>query len=416
MIYIMTGAIFENGYLEGCNELNQKYDNIKINELYSSLRPTYSNIPSARPDFRLKDQTWKELEEYIKNVHKYGMIFNYTMNANDVGNLEEFSKKYDILKESIKKLENIGVNRVTIASPLLMDLVCQETKLPIEVSTIMHIDSLQTPKVLKELYPNINKICLGVSKNREIDFVKKMNLVCISNNIELEIMVNEFCMIENAPCQNIHRPHCYKLHSVNQSEDVARKGINSDGSKQPRRVAGYPWSSGTSGCVYSRNIDKTAWLNSRTVWPNEFYKYSELTGVNNYKITCRTAPKDFGLQLNELYMRGNYDGPLAGLWLQLQASLLSSREKFNTIQNKMVSTIPYSCDILSEKHEMEMKLSNGTIIHGNFNFFDKFFLDPKYSPDDFISVDKEDSELKEFEDNWVYKWDKINQIKIKNGN
>lgn len=406
-IHIMTGAIFEDGYLEGCHELNKKYDKVKIHELYSSLRSSYSGIPTARPDFRLKETTWEELEAYIKKAHELGMIFNYTMNASDVGDLEHFSKNYSKIAESVKRLERIGVDRVTIASPLLLDLVCQETKLPIEVSTIMHVDSLQTPHVLKELYPNINKICLGVSKNREIGFVRKITEVCKSLGIELEVMVNEFCMIENAPCQNIHRPHCYKLHSANQTENVARKGINSDGSKQPSRVSGYPWSSGTSGCVYSRNIDKTAWLNSRTVWPNESLEYANITGVRNYKVTCRTAPKDWGLQLNELYMRGEYNGPLAGLWLQLQASLLSAREKFDNIQNKMVSTIPYNAEILSRPHRMKMRMTDGTWYEGDLKFYDRFFLDPAYSPDDYVSVDKEDDELKEWECNWVYKWNKI---------
>ena len=73
----------------------------------------------------------------------------------------------------------------------------------------------------------------------------------------------------------------------------------------------------------------------------------------------------------------------------------------------MVSTIPYNCDTLSKAHELSFVHSDGTVRTGQFTFFDRFFLDPKYSPDDYVSVDKDDNDLLPHECNWVFKWDKI---------
>lgn len=417
MIKLMVGAIFddnflngaENDFLDGLNDLNQKYQNVKVEEVYSSMRASHSGLPTARPDFRLADIGWDDLQRYIDKCHKYGIQYNYTMNASDVGDLEEFSKKYDLIVEGVKRLESMGIDRITISNPLLIDLVCKHTKIPIEASTIMNINSVQTPKVIKSLYPNIDKICMSLEKNRSIYFIQKMKKACEEVGITLEIMTNEFCMVDNAPCSNIHRNTCYILHSANMPQDVAQKGINSDGTEQPKGVAGYPWYVKT-GCIFGRAFDKTAWLNSRTVWPNEFFEYSKLSTVDKFKVTCRTAPREFGLTLIERYMKGEYNGLLAGLWLQLQASTLSARKNFDKIQQNAANNVPYHTELLSKTHKMKMKLSNGKFVEGNFRFMDRYFLDPEFNPDDLVSVDKSDDELLPHEDNWVVKWAKISDI------
>jgi len=383
--------------------------NSQIEEVYSSMRSSDSGLPTARPDFRLKSISWDDLERYVDKCHKYGIQYNYTMNANDVGNLEEFSKIYDNIVKGVKKLESIGIDRITISNPLLLDLVCKHTKIPIEASTIMNINSIQTPKVIKSLYPNIDKICMSIEKNRSIGFVQKMKSACDEVGITLEIMTNEFCMVDNAPCSNIHRNTCYMLHSANMTQDVAQKGLNSDGTRQPKGVAGYPWFVKT-GCIFGRDIDKTAWLNSRTIWPNEFFKYSEVTSVKKFKVTCRTAPKEFGLTLIERYMKGEYNGLLAGLWLQLQASTLSARKNFDEIQKNSAEKVPYHTELLSKPHKMKMR-KDGNWVTGNFTFMDRFFEDPSYNPDDYLSVDKPDSDLMSWEDNWIFKWAKISDIR-----
>ena len=409
----MTGAIMPEdpkAYPNLVAELNQKAYKGQVKELYGSLRSSYSKLPTARPDFRLEQREWTYLEKYIQECHKHGLIFNYTMNASFIGSLSEISSNYDDLVESLHKLEEIGVDRVTCSHPLLMEIVCKHTNLPIEVSTIMNISSLQAPAGLKEKYPNINKICMGIDKVRNIDFVKQLNSVCQALDIELEVMVSEFCMSnQNMSCNNSLRSSCYQMHAMNMSQNEAQNGVNDDNSVQPKEIKGFPWV-GKNGCVFSKSIDNTTWLSSRTIWPNDIQAYLLSTNVKNIKVTTRTAPPQFGIQLTEYYAKGEYNGLLAGLWLQLQVSTNDKRhENFDKAQEKFSKITPFTCKMLSDKHHLEG-------IHIPFidkiesftgSFMSLFFAFTSIDWNDVVWVDKPAEECLPWESNWVHLWKKL---------
>lgn len=418
---IMTGAIMMQNPVEFPNligTLNKQLESVgapgRVHELYGSMRHTKSGLPTGRPDFRLEDISFEYLEKYVKACHANGLIFNYTMNANYIGNLAQINAKYSVIVDALKKLEDIGIDRITVSHPILLDIVCNHTNIPIEVSTILNINSLQAPRELKQRYPNINKICMSIDKIRNIDFVSKMQQECEDNGILLETMVSEFCAIGFMSCSQLHRNFCYNMHSMNMPQDIAQKSkyIDENGNevKMEKEVSGYPWTSGKKGCIFNRAIDSKIWLSSRTIWPNEIAEYIEMTGVKQIKITTRTAPADFALKLTRWYAEGHYDGPLAGLWLALQGSTLNVREQFDEIQSKAQSSIPYLCKDLSKKHKITMKLCyKGTweSYEGEFKFMDLFFLYSEIDWTDIVWVDKPDDELKEYECNWIAKWHKL---------
>lgn len=408
---IMTGAIFESdpsSYPQKVQYLNDRYVN-KVAELYGSLRHEKLSLPTARPDFRIPDVSTEYLVEYVNQVHKCGMQFNYTMNSNFIGSLENISSNYTRIVDGLKFLESeVKIDRITVAHPILLDIVCRHTDIPIEVSTILNVNQLSAPAELKKRYPNINKICMGIDKNRNISFVDKMRKVCKSNSIDLEIMVSEFCAIGTTSCTQLHRNTCYNMHSLNMPEETARFGTNGDGSKQPKEISGYPWTSGNTGCIFGRAAESVAWLTSKTVWPNEIEAYCNATGINHIKVTNRTAPPEFALFLTEAYLSGKYDNLLAGLWLALPASTLSARGNFEKLQKAGENTVPFSCSELSEKRSVMVKIPFVGNIHvGNMSFFDLFLTYPKVSWDDVVWVDKPDDQLESHECNWAHKWVKM---------
>lgn len=388
MINLMFGMIFDKEYPSKIDELNNKYNNkCRITETYSSMRYGDTKLPTARPDFRLKDVSWTDLEWYVKELAKYNIEFNYTMNGIDIGDLKTFDANLPDFISSIKRLESIGVKRFTIAHPLIVEIVTKNTNVPIELSTIMHIDSLQVVKIWRDISKNVDKICLNLYKNRDIGFVSKMNELCNKYNIKLEVMANEFCNISGAPCKGIYRDSCYLLHCKNQNELDAKKFGN------------YPW----GRCILSRGYDSASWLNAKTVPPNDILKYEKHTGVNNFKITCRTAPMEFALFLAESYLSCNYDGLLAGLWLHLQGSTIASRKNFERLQ-KMYDVVPISCKKMSEPQELIYKNSKNEWVKEKITFFDRYFNDPEFVSDEYENVDKPDSDLKSWEDNYISKW------------
>lgn len=411
---VMTGAVMLPNPEEFPNRIGElnKIDSIgKVHELYGSGRTSKFNLPTARPDFRLVDIDWEYLEKYIKACHDNGLIFNYTMNANFIGGLEDIYFKYDKIVEALHHLEEIKVDRITVSHPVLMDMICNHTNLPIEVSTILNVNSIQAPTELKRRYPNINKICMSIDKIRCLDFVRKLNKECEKNDILLECMVSEFCAIGYMSCSQLHRNFCYNLHSLNQPQDIAQKKqwTDKDGFvyNMPKEIAGYPWNSGKTGCIFNRAINPKIWLSSRTIWPNEIKEYLEFTGVKQIKVTTRTAPVDFALELTKRYMIGKYDGPLAGLWLALQASTLDKRKLFEQIQKNASTSVPYMCSELSEKRYISAVLG-GIKYTGHYSFMSIFFLNPEFDFSNVKWVDKENDEAFEsYESNWLYVWDKL---------
>ena len=154
MYEIMTGAIFEEdpkSFPSKIAQLNTKGYPGKVHELYGSMRSSKIALPTSRPDFRLPDITDAYLIDYVKACHDNGLIFNYTMNANFIGNLEDISNKYEDIVNALKFLENeVKVDRITVAHPILLDIVCKHTSIPIEVSTVLNVNSLQAPRELKK--------------------------------------------------------------------------------------------------------------------------------------------------------------------------------------------------------------------------------------------------------------------------
>ena len=411
---IMTGAIFlpdPEEYPRMLYELNQKNHYGQVKEVYGSMRMSYSGLPTARPDFRLPDITWDYLSKYIAACHKFGIIFNYSMNASHLGKLSTISGEYSKIIESLKRLESIGVDRVTVAHPILLDIVCGHTSLPIEISTIMGISSMQAPSSLQAKYPNVDKICLGVDRNRDYAYLNQMKQICDDLGIECEVMVSEFCMTTSlSSCTNTLRKACYDIHAMNMSQEEAQKGINPDGTKQQKELKGFPWT-GKNGCVFGRSNDELMWAVSRTIWPNDIPKFLEITDITSVKVTTRTAHAHFGIELTERYASCKYDGPLAGLWLQLQVSTNDKREdidKFNKEQEKLSNITSYTCKQLStpQQHHIHIPGNGQLDFEGVFmSIFEEF---PEINWNDVVWVDKDSSDCKPWECNWAHKF--IKQI------
>lgn len=405
-IELMTGAVFADSpdsFPKQIAELNAKYDN-SVTELYSSLRSSQYALPTARPDFRLRDVDIVYLEKYVRACNDNDIAFNYTANAPMFGDLAEISAKYDSIVTYLKRLEDIGVKRITIANPILLQIVCENSKLDVELSTILNVTQPSGLIKLKSMYPNINKVCIGIDINRSINLVNNLVNTGLWLGIDVEVMASEFCKVGRSNCSQIHRSTCYQMHSYNMSEQTAKYGINPDGSKQQREVRGYPWGN-VSGCIFNRSNDSIPWLVSNTIWPNELREYSDLTNVSHFKITTRTAPPEYALFLTEQYLKESYNGPLAGLWLQLQAS--SSYAKggtdFSKLQNNHEQIVSYNCGQLSEPRMINAKLGMQSI-SGEAKFFDLYFENPSV---DFSNITYDDFVQDKFTTNWADVWHKL---------
>lgn len=315
------GTNFDMDLLESIINLNQLSTKNKVTEMYGSDR--YHSKLAARPGFRLPDIDHYQFEAYVKKAKDAGINFNYTMNSiipyGSKGNLVEH---VDEVVEFVKYCESIGVYRITVANPMMLEIIRNyaHSDIEVEVSTIMHVDTVSQIKYLYEKY-GVKKVCNNLNKNRDFKFLEAAAKYCNDNGIILELMANEFCGVGGSDYAThcIYRDSCYICHATNEVlEDTLT-------------LHEYPM----KFCTNSRNENPANWLRLKFIRPEDVKVYNEI-GINHFKITGRTGSSKYILRTIGAYLNESYDGNLLGLWKPLESIKDASVEDvhFYDIPNK----------------------------------------------------------------------------------
>ena len=306
------GVNFDTELLSEIIKLNSKSEKNKITELYGSDANHFQL--AARPKFRLPNIDENYLEKYVKIAKENGIDFNYTMNSfmPYVSKVSMFENLNDTI-DFIHFLESIGVYRITIANPLMLEIIRKYAKsdIEIELSTCAHIDTISQIKYYHEVY-GVNKICGNLNKNRDFNFLERAAEYCNKNGIIYELMANEFCGVggEGYATHCIYRDSCYMCHATNESYEDSILFDN------------YPMSI----CTMSRNKDKANWLKLRFIRPEDIKVYNEI-GLKHFKITGRTGSTEYIIKTIASYLNESYEGNLLGLWKQLESIKPGVNEK-----------------------------------------------------------------------------------------
>lgn len=320
MNYYKVGTNFDYKLLYELDEQNDKYDNAKVSELYGSIRQ--HSALAARPDFRLPDITEKELEAYVKAALDRNIKFEYTLNSiNPYGSRVELAKHIDYIKALVRRLYNMGVHRVSIANPMLLEVINYVQPCPqIEISTVAHIDTVTQIKYYHDAY-GATKVCANLNKNRDFKWLESASKWCNENNVELELMANEFCGIGNDTYAThcVYRDSCYLCHSTDKTEEDAKL------------IDWYPMRLCTAG----RNKNPANWLKMKFIRPEDIKRYNDI-GIHRFKITGRTGSTDYIMKVVQAYMSENWDGNLLELWKPLESIIRNKDENFTAynIPNK----------------------------------------------------------------------------------
>ncbi|AHY25008.1 peptidase [Pectobacterium bacteriophage PM2] len=297
-----VGTNFDLALLDKIVELNEKYPDSLINEVYGSTRAMA--FVAARPDFRLPDVDQSFLENYVARCNELGICFNYTLNTINPGSKRELVEwKKKAIQDYVQYLWSIGVYRVTVANPIIMEIIREvNTDIQFEISTIMHIDAVTQIKYLHDQY-NIKKVCCGIHKNRSVSFLKQAANFCNDNGIIFEVLVNEFC--SNAgkgyTTHCSYRDSCYIFHSTDITADDAQS------------LGGYPM----QHCIKARDTDPFNWLRTRFVRPQDLSLYRDI-GITQFKVSGRTGSTEYIIKVLEAYSSEKFEGNLLELWKPLE--------------------------------------------------------------------------------------------------
>lgn len=295
------GSNFDLALVDIAAELNKQYEGSKITEFYGSDRS--HAFLAARPDFRLPDITMKELASFVEAARKVGIGFNYTMNTIFPGSKDNILFLLPVIENLIRNLISIGVSRITVANPILLEVIRNvSSDIPLEISTIAHIDTVTQIKYYKERY-NVDKVCGSLLKNRAFRFLKNASHWCNANGVAYEVMVNEFCGVggKDYATACVYRDSCYLVHSSAKTKEDAEL------------FNGYPM----QHCISGRNTDLANWLRLRFIRPEDIIHYN-FHGIYNFKITGRTGSTEYIKKMAEAYMSHKWEGNLLGLWKPLE--------------------------------------------------------------------------------------------------
>lgn len=317
MNFFKVGINFDFNLIPLFKELNEKYEGKgKIIEVYGSDR-AHASL-AARPDFRLPDVSSEDIKRYVRELKELGIMFNYTMNSIfPYGSKKELLEHKQEVINFVKWLEDIGVYRITVANPIMLEIIRNEAKsnIKIEMSTIAHVDTVTQIKYYKDKY-NVDKVCGNLLKNRDFDFLRAASDYCAKEGIIYEVMANEFCGVggDNYATHCIYRDSCYICHASNKTLDDANSF-----NEYPMKL-----------CSNSRNQSPANWLKLRWIRPEDLRFYNDI-GIHHFKITGRTGSTRYIKQTIEAYMSEEFDGNLLNLWKPLES--IKGASEFDTYYN-----------------------------------------------------------------------------------
>ena len=268
--------------------MNEKSEEIRVSEIYGSVK---SILRSVRPNYRVPFRSWHFIEEYIKLAKEFDIKINYTFNPSCLGNIEQTWKMRKDIQSDIDNLTDLGVDRFTVATPFLVE----HFDFPaIELSTILNRLTIKEITSLCGLSSKIDKICLPIYINRDVNKLFDLATTLRSANVECELIVNEFCSSEGGSC--VRRNTCYN--------------IQSHGGNPAKRFNNYP----VGSCIAARANDPSNWLRAPFILPQDMVRYHIRTSISSFKVTGRTHSPESILKVITYYMEKDFQGSLCELW------------------------------------------------------------------------------------------------------
>lgn len=309
LLLLNVGTNFSQEQLKNFLHLNERGLPVKIASVYGSLRNSVMGIKSARPDFRIADTDLTTFEKFVQVARDNSIEIEYAANATLSTSVGQFAADKDKLINRFKYLESVGVRRVIVSNPLLMELISECTDLKIKVSTILGINKPTALQYYSKY--NVDNICPDIYINRNIPLLRQLCQEGQKYGIQMELLANEVCFYGDTPCNNVLRSTCYQHSSM--------------GGNQEKLFSGWPF----SRCQEERRKNPICWLKIPYILPQHIREYATLTGITRFKVSGRTNTTEYLLHIVEKYMTEKFDGEIEQLFMLPQNVASAKIGKFH---------------------------------------------------------------------------------------
>lgn len=256
----------------------------KVKEVFGSANQ--SIFGSGRSAVITAKASDTEIEEYIKDVHRHGMKFNYTMNAPCLDNKEFDCKNHLKIIRHIEWLVKAGVDSVTVTIPYLLEIIKKQfPTLRTKVSMIAAVNSVCKATYFEDM--GADEIVIDSMINRDFNTLKKIRQAV---QCDLSISANESCLKDCA-----YRNYHYNIGGHSSQADHFANGF----------LVEYP----AFKCNMERIKDSSHYIRSPWIRPEDLGVYENL-GFNKFKVSGRTFTSDWIFNAANAYNEGWYSGNL----------------------------------------------------------------------------------------------------------
>lgn len=300
------------------DDLLPKINKTGVVELYGKLESDF--IGGGKHSFQLPDVSKKQIEKYIRNIHKFGLEFNYLLNATCLNNLESTIFGQKQICRLLDWLVKIKVDAVTVSIPYLLELIKRQyPALKVYISTLANIDTIQKAKLWEEL--GADRITLlNTDLNRNFYKLRQ-----IRKNIKCKIQ-----LIANANCLYGCPFHLYHANSASHS------------SQSLHSTRGFIIDYCRISCRYMQLANPVEFIRSTWIRPEDSCYYQNI-GIDILKIIDRGMSSEALSLIVNAYVNKTYNGNLMDLFPHPLKTL--SFKKFNPVKKFKYFFRPFTVNV-----------------------------------------------------------------------
>jgi len=271
-----------------------------VEEVFGKL--PVDSFGGGRPSYMGTPVSEKELSEYVSLLAENGIRFNYLLNSSCLSNREWGRKWQSELMRFLDRLQNLGIGRLTVSTPFLLELI--KARFPgflVKVGIYAQVDTPRRARFWEEL--GADAITLeSFSINRDFG-----RLAAIRQAVQCELQ-----LVANHPCL----PNC---------------------AMQPYHQNGFAHSSNGSNrmfidycflrCTRRRLEDPSLFVKAAWIRPEDIPAYEAL-GYSSFKLIERGIPSAELLKRVRAYSDRSFHGNLAEILMPYGFSQALKKDRF----------------------------------------------------------------------------------------
>jgi len=256
-----------------------------VDEVYGKFPA--DGVSGGRPRYLATPLSEADLQRYVHILYRHGIAFNYLLNGACFGNSEWTRPWQKRVTALLDKLSDMGVQRVTVSTPFLLELVKRRFPgLKVRVGIYAQVDTPRRARFWEDL--GADAITLeSFSINRDF---RRLAAIRQAVQCDLQLIANHVCLM-NCPMQTYHQNGF-----AHASDDSGKLFIDYC----------------LLRCSRVRLSDPSQFIKAAWIRPEDLAVY-EAMGYTDFKLLERGIPSAELLRRVKAYSERRFDGNLAEL-------------------------------------------------------------------------------------------------------